>query len=63
MAGVIDHGDVGVAGAVGKIAQRAAGFGRRQILTRIDHVEAGVLSVAAITALSLTGFGSFAAFW
>ena len=41
--GVIDHGDVGIAGAVGKIAQRAAGVGSGQIVARIDHVETGIL--------------------
>ena len=43
VAGVIDHGDIGIARAVGKIAQRAAGFGRRQIVAGIDDVEAGIL--------------------
>ena len=39
VAGVIDHGDVGIAGAVGEITQRAAGIGRAQIVTGIDDVE------------------------
>ena len=43
VAGIIDHGDIGIAGHVGKIAQRAAGLGGRQIVAGIDHVEAGVL--------------------
>ena len=43
VAGVIDDGDVGIAGTVGEIAQRAAGFGRGQIAAGIDDVEAGLL--------------------
>ena len=43
VAGVIDHGDIGIARAVGEVAQRAAGLGRRQVVAGIDDVEAGVL--------------------
>ena len=42
VAGVIDHRDIGIARAVGEIAQRATGFGRRQVAAGIDDVEAGV---------------------
>ena len=42
VAGVIDHGDIGIAGAVGKIAQRAPGFGGGEIPAGIDDIEAGV---------------------
>ena len=43
MAGVIDHGDVGIARAVGEVAQCATGLGRREIVTLLDDVEAGIL--------------------
>ena len=43
MAGIIDHGDVGIAGAVGEVAQRALGLGRRKVTAGIDDVEAGAL--------------------
>ena len=43
VAGVIDHGDIGIAGAVGEIAQRAPRLGRRQIVAGIDDIEAGIL--------------------
>jgi hypothetical protein len=43
MAGVINHGDIGVARGVGEVAQCAPGLGRRQIVAGIDHVEAGFL--------------------
>ena len=43
MPGVVDHGDVGVPGAVGEVAQHAAGIGCREIVARIDDVEAGTL--------------------
>ena len=42
MAGVIDDGDIGIAGAVGKIAQRAPGVGGGEILAGIDDIEAGI---------------------
>jgi len=45
MAGVINHGDIGVARGVGEVAQRAPGLGRRQIVAGIDHVEAGFLQL------------------
>ena len=41
MAGVVNDGDIGIAGAVGEITQRAAGLGRAQIMPGIHHVEAG----------------------
>jgi len=43
VAGIIDHSDIGIAGAIGKIAQRAAGFGGGNIATEIDHIEACIL--------------------
>ena len=43
VAGVIDHGDIGIARPIGEIAQRATGLGRRQVAAGIDDVEAGVL--------------------
>ena len=43
VAGVIDHRNIGVAGAVGKVAQRTAHLVRRQIVAGIDDVETGVL--------------------
>ncbi len=43
VAGVIDHRDIGIARAIGEIAQRATGLGRRQVAAGIDDVEAGVL--------------------
>ncbi len=43
MAGVIDHRDIGVARAVGKVAQRAPHLERGHIVAGIDHIEAGLL--------------------
>jgi hypothetical protein len=42
VAGVIDDGDIGIAGAVGKIAQRAPGVGGGEIRAVVDDIEAGV---------------------
>ena len=42
VAGVIDHRDIGIARAVGEVAQRATGLGRRQVAAGIDDIEAGV---------------------
>ena len=43
VAGIVDHGDVGIARPVGEIAQHAPRLQRRQIMPGIDDVEAGVL--------------------
>ncbi len=43
MAGVIDHGDIGIARAVSEVAQCATGLSRREIVTLIDDIEAGIL--------------------
>ena len=43
VAGIIDHGDIGIAGAVGEVAQRAPRLGRREILAGIDDIETGIL--------------------
>ena len=43
VAGVIDHGDVGVARGIGEVAQRPARLDGRKIVAGIDDVEAGTL--------------------
>ncbi len=43
VAGIIDHGDIGIAGCIGEFAQHAPRFQRRQIVPGIDDVEAGLL--------------------
>lgn len=43
VAGIIDHGDIGIAGPVGEFAQHTPGFLRRQVVPGIDDVEPGLL--------------------
>ena len=43
VAGVIDHGNVGIGRAVGEIAQHPPRFQRAEILFRHHHIEAGFL--------------------
>ncbi len=59
VAGIIDHGDIGIAGLVGEFAQHAPRLQRREVLAGIDDFEARVLQRrCAISAASLTGLES-----
>ena len=42
MTGIVDHGHVGVAGPVAEVAQRPPHIGAGQVVTDIDHIEAGL---------------------
>ena len=56
VAGVIDHGDVGITGLSAEVAQRAAGVA--EVIWRESPVEIAFLSMEAIAGASLTGLGS-----
>jgi len=63
VAGVIDDRDIGIAGAVGKIAQRAPGVAAERSRRESTTSKPASFRVEAILALSLTGLASGATLW
>ncbi len=57
VAGVIDHGDVGIGRAVGEIAQHPSRLQRAEIVPRHHHVEAGLLEGVGHQACVVRGIG------
>ena len=57
VAGIIDHRNIGIARTVSKIAQRATGFGRRQVAAEVDDVEAGLFQRGRNPGAIVNGIG------